>query len=108
MSDRELVAEMMEWVRGERTHWNTVCNTSDDRSSELQTCAVMDAQEVVKLSAAIVALSALAKPKTAIADALREAADLLEPFSGIGLSNGATRAEVASWLRARADQYKEP
>ena len=35
--------------------------------------------------------------------ALRELADLLEPFSGIGLANGATRADVASWLRVRAN-----
>ena len=34
--------------------------------------------------------------------ALNEAADLIDPFSGIGLSNGATRADVARWLRARA------
>jgi len=26
-------------------------------------------------------------------------AELLEPFSGIGLANGATRSEVAAWIR---------
>ena len=36
------------------------------------------------------------------ADALKEAAELIEPFSGIGLANGATRGDVARWLRERA------
>ena len=42
----------------------------------------------------------------AAAEALREAADLIEPFSGIGLANGATRADIAAWLRARAAAVK--
>lgn len=33
---------------------------------------------------------------------LMEVASLLEPFSGIGLANGATRNDVANWVRARA------
>ena len=37
-------------------------------------------------------------------DVLRELADLLEPFSGIGLANGATRADVSSWVLARANR----
>ena len=36
------------------------------------------------------------------AKALTDAATLLEPFSGIGLANGANRTDVANWLRARA------
>lgn len=37
---------------------------------------------------------------------LMEVALMLEPFSGIGLANGATRNDVANWLRARADQLE--
>lgn len=33
-------------------------------------------------------------------------ADLIEPFSGIGMANGATRADVARWLRDRADRIE--
>jgi hypothetical protein len=36
-------------------------------------------------------------------ETLHDAANRLMPFSGIGLANGATRADVAQWLRARAD-----
>ena len=35
--------------------------------------------------------------------ALREAAELLKPYSGIGLANGASRADVSEWLSQRAD-----
>lgn len=38
---------------------------------------------------------------------LMEVALMLEPFSGIGLANGATRNDVANWLRARADQLEK-
>jgi len=37
------------------------------------------------------------------AAALNEAAELIEPFSGIGMANGATRGDVARWLRHRAE-----
>lgn len=68
MTERdELTAEMMEWVRGERSHWNSVGNTSDNRLFELQTCAVMDAQEVVKIAAAINALSVMEATKPIVA-----------------------------------------
>lgn len=33
---------------------------------------------------------------------LEEAADLVEPYSGIGLANAATRGDIAAWIRARA------
>lgn len=50
----------------------------------------------------------LAKVKReAAADALAGAATSIEPFSGIGLANGATRAEVAGWLRAHAAELRE-
>jgi len=42
----------------------------------------------------------------AIAEALKEAAELIEPFSGIGLANGATRGDVARWLKARAEDIR--
>lgn len=45
--------------------------------------------------------------RKAVKSELAELADLLEPFSGIGLSNGATRAEIAAWLRDRAEQIGE-
>ena len=32
----------------------------------------------------------------------RELADLIKPFSGIGLANGASRSDIAAWLRAKA------
>ncbi|MCO4257342.1 hypothetical protein [Pseudarthrobacter cellobiosi] len=38
--------------------------------------------------------------------ALEEVADLIEPFSGIGLAHGATRGDVARWLRDRAATYR--
>jgi len=52
--------------------------------------------------AAALAAAGYGPVKEAQAGALREAADLVEPFSGIGMANGATRGEVAAWLRARA------
>lgn len=42
----------------------------------------------------------------AVRSELMEVALMLEPFSGIGLANGATRNDVANWLRARADQLE--
>jgi hypothetical protein len=44
--------------------------------------------------------------REAVADELAELAELLEPYSGIGLSNGATRGEVAQWIRRRAEDYR--
>lgn len=41
------------------------------------------------------------------AAAVRDLADLVEPYSGIELANSASRADVANWLRARADNLEE-
>jgi hypothetical protein len=56
-----LTAEMMEWVEGRRSWWNQHASSAggDSQRLALATCAVVDAQEVVKLSAAIQALAAL-------------------------------------------------
>lgn len=40
-------------------------------------------------------------------EALAEAADLLAPFSGIGMGSQPTRSEVSDWLRARAASYAD-
>ena len=45
--------------------------------------------------------------RRAAVDVLNEAATLLEPYSGIGLSNAATRVATAAWLRKRAEQIEE-
>lgn len=49
------------------------------------------------------AVVAAAQPRIA-AGVTRDLADLLAPFSGIGMANGATRADVSHWLRIRADE----
>ena len=50
---------MMQWVRGERSHWNDFAGMDGDHATVRAMCAVADAQEVVKLSAAIQALAAV-------------------------------------------------
>ena len=56
----ELVAEMDDWVTGRRSRWNTFCSGSPERRTEqMAHCAIADAQEVVRLSAAIQAYAAL-------------------------------------------------
>jgi hypothetical protein len=44
--------------------------------------------------------------REALANELVELAELIEPYSGIGLANGATRSEVAQWIRNRAAEYR--
>jgi hypothetical protein len=57
---------------------------------------------VIAHQATVLAANGYGNVREAQAYVLREVSDLIEPFSGIGLANGATRAEVANWLRARA------
>ena len=42
------------------------------------------------------------------AEALREVADLLAPFSGIGMGASPSRVEVSQWLRDYADEIAQP
>ena len=81
-------------------------NERDDLSmliySALESHEHRDAAEAV-IAAGWVSPATLALARSAI---LEELADLLEPFSGIGLANGATRAEIAIWVRAHARDAK--
>lgn len=42
-----------------------------------------------------------------VAEALEEAVELIRPFSGIGMANGVTRAEVSAWLSTRAEAVRD-
>lgn len=55
----DLTTEMLDWVAGRRSHLNEYVQveTGYDRQQTLAYCAIADAQEVVKLSAAIQALT---------------------------------------------------
>lgn len=55
---------MMQWARGERSHWNEFNRIAGDPATVVAMCAVADAQEVVKLSAAIQALKGVAPTST--------------------------------------------
>jgi hypothetical protein len=62
---KALQTEMLEWVDGRRSTWNQFCGLTGNRAEEIAQCAIADAHEVVKLSAAIVALRT--EPGTAAA-----------------------------------------
>lgn len=81
-----------------------------DRALELATDAVIDAafgQELPEAPIDLARAALEAGVPIVLKVELLDLADLIAPNSGIGLANGATRADIALWLRTRTETITE-
>jgi len=56
MTSEQALTEMLAWANGEKSHWNSICRTTDNPANEQAECVRADSAETQKWASVYIAL----------------------------------------------------